>query len=188
MPPTNDFQPNNVWGSNSPTGASEELTLPSGQTCRARRVGMEGLIAAGVLSEFDSLSSIVGSKHIRKVRGAKSKADTEEINTAALMKDGKALGSMLAMVDKCLPIILESPAVACANDESGNVIPLEDREPGRIYTDQIDMVDKFELFQWSVGTTSDLEPFRGPAATDVAGVVNGAGVQKPAKRAARGKR
>lgn len=187
MPPTtNDFTPNSVWASKAPNiGQEEELTLPSGQTCRARKIGMEGLMSAGLIGEADNLTSLVDQKHIRKVKGANGKTDGQELNAKSLVKDPKALGSLIEMADRALPLIVVSPRVALSKDENG-VIPLEDRDPSLIYTDQIDMLDKFELFGWAMGDMAGLESFRGKQPTGhVAGVVNGQGVPGKTKRPAR---
>jgi len=184
MPPTN----NNVWSSNVPTGAVENITLPSGQTCDARKIGMEGLIVAGVMEEADSLSVLVDTKHLRKVRGAKGRVDGTEIDPGALMRDGKALAGMTSMVDKCLPLIVADPPVSYHLDGDGLPIPVNQRKAGQVYTDQIDMLDKFELFTWSVGSLGDLESFRKQTAPDVAGVGDGQAVPRPSKRAARTRR
>lgn len=188
MPPTNnDFTPNNVWASKSPSaGQEEELTLPSGQTCRARKIGMEGLISAGLINEADSLTELVDQKHVRKVKGAKGKPDGEELNSQSLVKDPKALGSLIEMADRSLPLILVSPVVRLHKDEKGVPIPLEDRDPSLIYTDQIDMLDKFELFGWAMGDMAGLQSFRShPTPGDVAGVVDGPRVPHKTKRPAR---
>lgn len=188
MPPTNnDFTPNSVWASKDPTsGQEEELTLPSGQTCRARKIGMEGLLQAGLINEADSLTSLVDKKHIRKVKGANGKADGEELDSQSLVKDPKALGSLIEMAERALPLIVVSPRVTSAKDEQGVLIPIEDRDPSLVYTDQIDMLDKFELFGWAMGDMAGLENFRGKQPTGhVAGVVDGPRVQNKAKRPAR---
>lgn len=183
MPPTNhDFSVNNVWGQNTAIGELEELTTPSGQTCRARRIGMEGLIEAGILAHADSLTALVDSKHVRKVKGAKGKADGEELNMKTIMKDPSALKPMIELCDAAVPHIVDSPRVLSAyQDVDGERvrIPVEDRREGVVYTDMIGMEDKFWLFQWAVGDMGDVAPFRGPAADDVAGVADGADVPVP---------
>lgn len=186
MPPIN-----NVWANNTPstTGEEAELTLPSGQTCRARKIGMEGMLAAGLINEADTLSSLVDFKHIRKVRGAKGRPDGEELDTKSLLKDPKALLSLMGMADRALPLIVVSPTVVLNRDENGVVIPLEDRDPDKVYTDQIDVLDKFELFGWAMGEQAGLQSFRGkPAANNVAGVVHGEGVPRKTERNPRRRR
>lgn len=185
MPPVN-----NVWASQTPTGATEELTLPSGQTCLAKRLGMEGLIEAGVLAEADSLSATV-DKHVRKVRGGKGRADGNELNEASLMKDRETMRAIITLADKALPVIVESPSVKLhyTTDGKGNtiMIPLADREPGQVYTDMIGLEDKVFLFEWAVGALANLQTFRDQPPADVAGVADGRAVPRKTKPHTRGK-
>jgi len=147
---------------------------------------MEGLIQAGILSEADDLTSLVGAQHVRKVRGAKGKADGQELDTKSLMKDPKALGTMIDVADRAIPLIVVSPVVTCHKDENGESIPLEDRERGMVYTDQIDMLDKFELLAFGMGDMESLKSFRGGEATgSVAAVGDGKSVPRTTKRTPR---
>lgn len=186
MPPTKK-NVNNVWANTTPTtGEEEELTLPSGQTCSARKIGMEGLLQAGLINEADTLSGLVDSKHIRKVKGARGKPDGEVLNTESLVKDPKGMATLIEMTDKAIPLIVVSPVVKLNKDENGRVIPLSGREPGVVYTDQIGMIDKFELFAWAVGDMTHLNTFRrGAAASSVAAVGDGKGVPGKTKRTPR---
>lgn len=177
---------NNVWASTTPASEFEHRVLPSGQECDARKIGVEELVMAGVVTETDSLAGLVDQKYIRKVRGGKG-PDTETIDTTGLMRDGKALGSLVSMIDRCLPLIVVDPQVLCHTDKDGTPIPKADRKAGMVYTDQINVMDKMELFTWSVGDAVEMEPFRGTAAGDVAGVGNGKKVRKPAQRTPRSK-
>lgn len=192
MPPTkktnSEFTPTSVWADTAPViaGDEEELTLPSGQTCRARKIGMEGLLQAGLISEADTLSSLVDAKHIRKVRGAKGKADGEELDAQSLVKDPKGMAALIEMTDRALPLIVVSPTVVSNKDETGAVIPLKERKKGLVYTDQIGMLDKFELFTWAVGDMANLQNFRGDAAKGaVAAVGARKGVSRQTKRTGR---
>lgn len=188
MPST---EPNNVWASNVPAGESEDLTLPSGQTCRAVKIGMEGLLAAGILTESDSLTALV-TRHTRKIRGAKGKPDGEEVDTASMMGDSNALKMILFTCDKAIPLIVESPVVLChfKTLDNGNTekIPVNRRKAGTVYTDQIDLEDKMFLFTWALGSVAAMEPFRDEPKADVGGVVSQSGNKLPAKRTSRAKR
>lgn len=178
---------NNVWASTPAASIGEELTLSSGQTCRARRIGMEGLLMAGIIKENDSLTGLIDERYIRKVRGGKG-ADGVDIDTKSLLKDGTALHDLVTAIDKCLPMIVESPEVHRHLDSNGMPIPLNQRKAGAVYTDQINVVDKMELFAWSVGSGEELDSFRAAAAGDVAGVADGTRVPKPTKRAPRNRK
>jgi hypothetical protein len=190
MPSTNE--PNNVWASNVPAGEAEELVMPSGQTCRAVKIGMEGLLAAGILTEADSLTALV-SRHTRKVRGAKGAADGQEIDTASMIRNPDALKTILMTCDKAIPLIVESPTVLChfktLDDGTTEKIPVNKRaKPPTVYTDQIDLEDKMFLFTWALGSVGAMEPFRDEPTPDVGGVVSKSVNKVPAKRSPRGKK
>src|SRR5688572_26083592 len=155
MPPTNEETPqpqavNQVWGQ-SKLGHRVFLTLPSGQTCWAQVLGLQGVLEAGVMGEADSLTAFVGKQYVRKVRGRKGVADGEEIDPGKLMGDPKALQKILKMVDGLTPFVVVEPKVKChyrvdpdIKDPENNtvMIPTEERRPGEIYTDMIGLEDK----------------------------------------------
>src|SRR5688500_7850395 len=185
MPPTKKQPINDVWASTpaSLEGVEEELTLKSGQTCRARKIGMEGLLQAGLIGESDTLLSLVDEKHVRKIRGARGKADGLELDTSSLVKDPRGMAALIEMTDKTIPLIVVSPTVRLNKDANGNVIPLDKREPGIVYTDQIGMLDKFDLFAWAEGDMGHLSTFRSDeAAGPVAAVGDVSSVPGKTKR------
>lgn len=192
-----DFTPNNVWGAATPSGTEEELTTPSGQTCRARKMTIESMIEMGLLAETDSITALV-SKHVRKVKGAKGKPDGTEFNEQSLLTDPTAIQSIIGLCDKVMPHVLVSPPVAL-HYKSTTVgkttvtkkLTEADRDelraetPGLVFTDQIDLTDKMFLFDWSAGGLQAMSNFRiGPTA-DVGSVVHGKGPKKSTKRAPR---
>lgn len=203
MPPTNETTPgaiNNVWASNAASGAPEYLTLPSGQTCTARRLGIDGLIAAGILTDADSLTALVQDGPIEagkaKLKGhqktAKQQAaDEEAALLKKLMSDPTALKSIVTMADKAMPEIIVTPLVQLHYINSGQpnqrMLTASERKPGVIYTDQIPFEDKMFLFDWSVGNLQALHAFRDGPSDTVDNVEPESGVSRPAKRASRRK-
>jgi hypothetical protein len=70
-------------------------------------------------------------------------------------------------MDKALPHIVVSPVVKLHFTETTvgktkvtKTIPVEEREPGVVYTDQIDLGDKAELFNWAAGGLAAMAQFR----------------------------
>src|ERR687898_211356 len=110
MPPTQEPIINDVWGQSKLT-ETQHITLPSGQMCHAKPIGLEGVFASGILGAADSLTGYVGKEYIRKVRGAKGRPDTEEMNVQALMKDPAALGRIVKVVDTITPLVVVEPEV-----------------------------------------------------------------------------
>jgi hypothetical protein len=198
MPPTDLPQGtvNNVWGSSVAEGTTVFLTTPSGQTCHAERMGLPGLVKAGVLGEADSLTAFVDKKHIKRVRGGKGVEDHDEVNMESILKDPDQLGKIIMLVDRTLPLVVKDPIVRKhfvdldKPDEGGNLtrrIPDDERESGVVYTDQIGLEDKMYLFNWTVGGTADAERFSDQTAGAVATVEHGQGVPRSTKRASRSK-
>lgn len=179
---------NNVWSNTAPASdaAVEELTCPSGQTCLAKRTGLEGLMYSGQLLKLDSLTSMVDKKHVRRVRGGKGVEDADEIDAKSLMGDPNAIKTIIRLADALLPEILVEPRVAIhytINDEDEEeVIPTEDREPGMVYTDQIDYIDKMFLMNYGMAGTRDAERFRGESGALVGHVLPSEAMARPAQR------
>lgn len=190
MPPVNDFTPNSVWASSAPAGISEELTLPSGQTCLATRLGIEGLLSAGILTEADSLTATV-TAHTRKVKGGKG-PDHTKLDEQSLLRDPTALKSIIGLADKALPIIVQSPSVmlhyVTDPDGSTRMLTAEERKPGQVYTDMVELGDKMFLFDWAVGGLVAMTNFRQDSGSDVGGVVNQPVNALSAKRPPRNRR
>jgi hypothetical protein len=183
MPPTEETPTvNSVWATAIPINTTELITLPSGQTCYARRLGLEGIMTAGLLGDADSLTAFVGTKHIRRVRGANKKPDGEEVDGRSVMQDPEALKRIVFLVDRATPMIVSDPVVHThfryLDDGTTQMIPQEEREPGQIYTDMIQLQDKMFLFNFAIGGTRDLERFRNESASAVEDVPDGQDVPR----------
>lgn len=176
---------NNVWANKTPSGVAEDITVPSGQTCKANRLGMEGIIRAGLLGDADTLTAFVGKQHIIKHRGGKQ-ADNDELDMRSVLADPEAFGKMIRLCDQAMPVIVVEPRVELHyKDDPANVIPVEEREDGVVYTDQIDFQDKVFLFNFAVGGTRDIERFREESNRAVDDLADEPVVPHPAKRPAR---
>jgi hypothetical protein len=189
---------NNVWASAVPEGTEENLTLPSGQTCLAKKVSIESMIEAGILDQIDSLTATV-ERYTRRVKGGKV-PDGTPVMDSSIMGDSNALKLMITMADRALPHIVVSPPVALHFSErtvgktkvtkrlsEADRIPLREERPGLVFTDQIDLGDKMELFQWAMGGLDKLQAFRGESTPDVGSVVPVAIAKVPTKRGPRRK-
>lgn len=180
---------NTVWGQ-SKLGHRVFVTLPSGQTCWASVIGLQGVLEAGVMGEADSLTAFVGKQFVRKVRGGKGQ-DGEQIDPVKLMGDTKALQKILRMVDGLTPFVVSEPKVYChyridpdSKDPENNtiMIPEEERRPGAIYTDMIGLEDKMFLFNFAMSGVQNAESFRAESASAVGDVADGEGVSPATER------
>jgi hypothetical protein len=188
MPPP-EFIPNNVWSSATPTGVEEQLTLPSGQTCTAVRLGVEGLVHAGILDHADELTAIT-DKHVKKTRTGKVEP---EVDSRSVMRDPESLRAIITIADKALPHIVTAPLVRLHYVSSGTsqrMLTVDERaqiqadDPGVVFTDQVGLEDKMWLFDWAIGNLAGMRAFREEPDADVAGVANEPGVSRAAKRTA----
>lgn len=153
-------------------GSVTDLTLPSGETCSARRPGVQGLIAAGLLDNFDQLTALVQTEHIEKhsnrpVAAREQLTDAERVQAGlALIKDQDKLHAGFMLIDKLVAFIVTEPRVWIdyqTKDEDDEAFQrrLELAEAsGAIGVRDIDLNDKVYLVNWAVGGSSDLESFR----------------------------
>lgn len=150
------------------TSQGTELELPSlsdpddpespHNVCRVKRPGAQGLIAAGVLDNFDALTALVQSELVapnetatgrRPTKAAPKRSDVE------LLKDEKEnILSALDMVDKVILYCVLAPKVYPAPPDG------EDRDEDLTYVDDVDLEDKMFILQFVLGGTRDLESFR----------------------------
>lgn len=171
------------WG----TSLYDDLTMPSGQVAQVRKPGVQRLIAAGLLENADTLATIVDQKHIKRVKGKL------QVDPASLLKDSANMMSVLEMVDKIVAHMVIQPSVRrpVHVDVDGprnekDELPTrplrdEEREPGVVYTDQIEMIDRMFIFSYAVGGSTDVERFRGGLEKAMGSMEAGESVPLPAK-------
>lgn len=194
-------QRNNVWASNRPD-QTEELTTPSGQTCEAKKVGVEGLIEMGILNQMDSLTALVDqyTKDVKK-HGPGGPVTTE-LDEAKLMADPESVKAIISLADRALPVIVVDPPVALhftertvgkttvvkrLSEAERNTLREERGQPDLIFTDQVDFEDKMWLFDWATGGLQKMATFRRGSSDDVATVDNEPKSPRATKRTPRRK-
>lgn len=144
--------------------AEEDLTVPSGELCRVRRPGAEGLLRAGVLKQADFLTP-EASKAIGRAQGKEmSEAQIAAQVQKMISEDEDGLDKLMGFIDKIVvycvvePKILPSPAIDAT------------RDPENVYADDIDLDDKMFIVNFAVGGTRDLATFREQSDRALAGV------------------
>lgn len=157
-----------AWSKKS---ALTDLELPSGELCQVKRPGIQGLMKAGVLHSLDTLTSIVENETIPRAQGKPSPNDVK-----AVMNDPEKFQAMMNQVDKIVMYVVTQPTVVShlrpVLDDDGKPktggngepemeeIPAEEREPGVIYVDYIDAMDKMYIMNFAVGGSANLQQFR----------------------------
>jgi len=154
-----------TWGGRT----GEDLTVPSGQLCKVRRPGPTALINEGVLHSMDQLTAIVDS-YVTQVEGK------PKVNVDELMKQPSKITEMFHIVDRVVcATVLEPKVEMTPNDSTA-------RKPGVIYTDMIDIEDRFFIFQFVLGGSNDLKSFRKESEALVGDVSDVAADGYPPKR------
>jgi hypothetical protein len=157
-----------TWGSGG-IGQLTELTVPTGQLCLVRRPGTQGLLEAGILHNVDSLTALVNTKHVRRVKGK------EEINVESLMSDPENVQTLMHTIDRIVCYVVVKPDVHMTPND------ITQRDPEKIYADMIDIEDKMFIMNFAVGGTRDLERFRGELADAVGSVAPSERTRRSAK-------
>lgn len=145
--PQNDPYAPTAWGGS----AYEDLRLPSGQLCLARRMGVEGLMKAGIIHDIDPLMGMV-QMHEARVAGK----DTESNEKAMLdiLKDESKMTSLFHMLDRIVCAVAVKPEVKMTPND------VTRRQDGVIYTDMIDLEDKMFIMMWTMGGAETVAGFR----------------------------
>lgn len=165
MPPKNKQY---TLGQTANAMALVDLTLPSGATCQARRPGVQGFIAAGVLDNFDQLTSLVQTEHLDKhTAKGQARVSKEQTKKAAteLMADPDKLATSFQMIDRLTAYAITQPAVwidyQLTNESDEDWAKRQKEKPaGAVAVRAVDLQDKMFLITWAVGGSSDLEAFR----------------------------
>lgn len=152
------------------------LEVPSGHTALVRPVGMQVFMQRGMIPNV--LMPIVQE-------GIKGKqVDPTEIMEGV---DMDAINDMMKLMDDVVVFTVVDPKVwpvpkwtekeaeeeLCHPTDVGQAKPTEDRDPDRLYVDEVEDDDKQFIFQFVVGGTRDVESFRKEQADALANVRTG---------------
>lgn len=136
---------------------TEDLLLPSGNVAKVRRPGMQAFVTAGIIP--NSLLGIMMKELERG--GAQQPFNPDEI-VGDIQNNPEKLNDLMELVDSVLVHCVLEPKVE---------LPTKgvERDPNTLYADEVDLEDKFFIFQYAVGGSRDLERFREGSAAMLAG-------------------
>jgi len=167
-----------------------DLTLPSGDTCQARRPGVQGLISAGLLDSFDELTALVKTEHLDKhdIKAA-AKVTPEDAKSAVdtLMADPSKLATAFQMVDRLVAGVVTQPKVWVDYQLKDEIDEDYAKRVKRAAEDEaipvraVDLDDKMFILQWAIGGSSDLAVFREGREQLMADVASSQKVQLPSE-------
>lgn len=166
-----------------------DLTLPSGATCQARRPGVQGFIAAGVLDSFDQLTSIVQVEHVDKnsTRPPSQRVTPADVaeGTKALLADSEKMNAGFQLIDRLAAYVVTEPAVWIdyqlknESDEDWAKRQAKAEADEAIAISDVDLEDRIFLVNWAVGGSNDLAAFRQGLADNMGSVAAIEGVSVP---------
>lgn len=148
-----------------------DLDLPSGEVCQVKRVGVQGLMEAGLLDSVDSLTAIVQGDTIPKAQGK------PQVNVKEILDDPSRLDTMMEMADRVVIFAVTQPVlhpikVPAIDEETGEpkvdgagepvmrILGLEERDGDKVYIDYVDDMDKMYIMNFVMGGPKDLQRFR----------------------------
>jgi hypothetical protein len=166
-----------------------DLELPSldddgdPNVCRARRLGVQGLIKLGILDSMDTLTSLVATG-ITEISGKITAADAAKMAGVADKMD-EAMG----LIDSIVIAAVVEPRVypvpkGKTDDKTGEVTPAPPRDPELLYADDVDLDDKMFIMDWTIGGSADYRAFRQSTEDFVGDVADGPGVPDATEPAA----
>lgn len=135
-----------AWGSNE-----EDFVAPSGQRCRLRKLDPKDLLEIGILDEVSRLPGLVQSGPIAQAQG--KPPTTNEQTMLELLRDPKKFESLMGLMDKLVAYAVVRPNVKVWGGTS-------DREPGQVYTDMIQLGDRYAIMEHVMGAVAKLDSFR----------------------------
>ena len=136
--------------------APEPLEMPSGNWMSFRKVGMQTLMATGMMP--NSLMAIA-QKAVAKGKG--EQAGFSDGDLADLLADEKKILEISSFMDKIMIFLAVEPKVhEIPLDDKGEALDIDTRDPELLYVDEVGEEDKQFLFNVVAGGTRDLETFR----------------------------
>jgi hypothetical protein len=171
--PAEPTGPTDVKSWKRKSGGPVELKVPSGNVCLANAPGLPAFFTAGLIP--NSLMPIM-------TEAMDGKEVTEKRLQEQMMKtlgDRSKTKEMFDMVDHVVMFCVVEPEIQSAPEKG------EERDEDLLYIDQVDDEDKWFIWNWAVGGTSDLERFRKEQRKLVVAVSSGTDVGSKAKRTPR---
>lgn len=155
------------------SSASPLITMPSGNVMRIRKIGLQAVMATGVMP--NSLMAYAD----RAVKKGK-KQEVTEADMVNILQDPQQLAEISKFMDDITILCAEEPAVHPLPEEG------VEKDDELLYVDEVDEEDKMFLFQVVTGGTTQVETFREEHARNVAAVHRRQDMGGKAKRSPRG--
>jgi hypothetical protein len=129
------------WGS-----IEYDFTVPSGQTCRMRKLRPETMIGAGILDKITRLPGFA-QEAIDKAEGARPAG-------VGTMPSTEDMRQLLVVLAEIIPLVVVQPPVH-PDPADG-----EEREPGVVYISDIELADRIAIMERATSGISKFDNFR----------------------------
>lgn len=180
--------------------AAFTVPLPSGNVVKLRRIPLTSLLSEGLFPDAmiktitDKIAEVKPQDH-KKKKGAKTEDDSTASLTKDLLPDGD-LTTMFKVMDKIAVFCVVEPKLTLhfterkeVREQDGDtitdtfydIIPFDERDVEALYTDEVDDMDKMEIFSFAIGAESNLKTFRPGQSPALADVPDQQGVLLPAE-------
>lgn len=143
----------------------EEVDVPSGKVALCRRVSPDIFLRKGVLP--NALMPLV--------KEALKTGKAPDLEEADIKIDD--VEDVLKMYDHVVKHIVIEPKLTLPPEKDEHGEEVEERDPDKLYTDEVDFEDKVFLFNWAVGGTADVEQFRKESQENVGALRSGEDVE-----------
>ena len=134
-----------AWG--APQAPYRDLELPSGHKCQVRDLKMEDILALGIVNDLDDFgANLLPKQPNRTTRRKQTEAQKKAAEEAEIkhimgaMSDDSRFGQIRGVLDKVVVATVIQPALHHVPEEG------QEREPGKVYVDYVDFLDKLTIF------------------------------------------
>lgn len=174
-----------AWGSRY-----EDLTCPSGQTCRVRKIGIAQLVADGAIDDLDTLTKFVDQKHIEPKAKVVKKGRSGNPAVAAKQDAANSKQSVKSLLGGATPDdvkkmfrLMDQIVLAAVVAPKLQPVPLppEERDEETLYIDGVDEIDKSFIMNYVFAGVKDLESFRQELAANAASMGNVEDLEMPSE-------
>ena len=158
------------------TSGQKELTLPSGNVCLVGTIDPQDMLTQGLIPNNLLSSVMTAAQEAAGVKPGEVFDDSKANELMAkIIEDPAELAQMMGMVNAIVVNTVIEPAVKavpkwshadllasrCTEEVVGMEMPLLAREEGDwLWVDQVVTSDRMFIFQYAVGGSEDLAPFR----------------------------
>ena len=124
-----------------------DFITPSGQRCRLKKLDLAELAETGILDQVTRLPGVTADL-VEKSSGQPPSAKPDDD-----MPDRETIKTVVELVNILVPLIVVKPQIF-------PIVEDEDRVPGRIYVDSIEITDRIAIMERALGGLVKLDSFR----------------------------